>query len=268
MKPALEDVFIGPLASPSFSQGFRWEDSRRRVRVVFAGLTVADSKHVMLLHEFGHLPVFYFPQEDVRMDVLEATEHRTHSPLKGQASYWTVRVGDRKVEHAAWSYPQPLTEGLKIQGYLAFYWDLMDAWFEEEQQVYAHARDPYKRVDILPSSRHVRVVLGGVTIAETHRAQLLLETGLPIRYYIPMQDMRMECLEPTESTSRCPYKGMATYWSARIGEQVFKDIVWSYQESLPECTPIAHFLCLYNERVDAISVDDELMTVPKTIWSE
>jgi len=268
LKPALEDVFIGPLASPSFSQGFRWEDSRRRVRVVFAGVTVADSKHVMLLHEFGRLPVFYFPLEDVRMDLLEATEHRTHSPLKGKASYWTVRAGDLIAEHAAWSYPQPLPEGPKIQGYLAFYWDLMDAWFEEEQQVYAHARDPYKRVDILPSSRHVRVVLGGVTIAETHHPLLLIETGLPTRYYIPMQDMRMECLEPTETTTRCPYKGRASYWSASIGEQVFKDIVWSYQNPLPECTPIAHFLCLYNERVDAISVDDELMAVPTTIWSE
>jgi uncharacterized protein (DUF427 family) len=270
LKPALEDLFIGPLASPSFSQGqgFRWEDSRRRVRVVFAGVTIADSKHVMLLHEFGRLPVFYFPLEDVRMDVLEATDHHTHSPLKGEASYWTVRVGNRSAEHATWSYPQPLPEGPQIQGYLAFYWDLMDAWFEEEQQVYAHARDPYKRVDILPSSRHVRVVLGGVTIAETHRAQLLLETGLPTRYYIPEQDIRMEFLEPTETTTRCPYKGMATYWSASIGEQVFKDIVWSYQEPLPECTPIAHFLYLYNERVDAIYVDDELMPVPTTIWSE
>jgi uncharacterized protein (DUF427 family) len=140
--------------------------------------------------------------------------------------------------------------------------------FCEEQQVYAHARDPYKRVDILPSSRHVRVVLSGVTIADTHHAQLLLETGLPTRYYIPQQDMRMEFLEPTETITYCPYKGKASYWSTSIGEQVFKDIVWSYQEPLPECTPIAHFLCVYNERVDAIYVDDELLPVPTTIWSE
>src|SRR6266700_4620441 len=129
MKRVLEDLSLGQLASPSFSQGFRWEDSRRRVRVVFAGVTVADSKRVMVLHEFGRLPVFYFPLEDVHMDLLEASEHHTHSPLKGEASYWTVRVGDRNAEHAAWSYPQPLPEGPKIQGYLAFYWDLMDAWF-------------------------------------------------------------------------------------------------------------------------------------------
>jgi uncharacterized protein (DUF427 family) len=268
MKPVLEDMFMGPMASPSFSEGFRWEDSRRRVHLVFADTRIADSKRVMLLHEFGRLPVFYFPMEDVRMDLMEATEHHTHSPLKGEASYWTIQVGSRVAKNAAWSYPNPLPEGPKIQGYLAFYWDQMDAWYEEEEQVFAHARDPYKRVDVLPSSRHVRVVLGGVTIADTQHPQILLETGLPIRYYIPEQDVRMELLEPTETTTRCPYKGKATYWSAKIGERVFKDIVWSYREPLPACLPIAKLLCLFNERVEAIYVDDELMPKPKTIWSE
>ena len=114
MKRVLEDLFLGPLASPSFSQGFRWEDSQRRVRVVFAGVTVADSKRVMLLHEYGRLPVFYLPLEDVRMDLLEASEQCTHSPLKGEASYWTLQVGDRMVEHAAWGYPHPLPERSQI----------------------------------------------------------------------------------------------------------------------------------------------------------
>ncbi len=268
MKPVLEDLFIGPGASPSFSQGFRWEDSRRRVRVVFADMTVTDSKHVMLFHEFGRLPVFYFPMEDVRMDLMEATDHHTFSPLKGEAAYWTIRVGDRVAENAVWSYPNPLPVGPQMQGYLAFYWEQMDAWYEEEQQVFAHARDPYSRVDVLPSSRHVRIVLGGLTIADTQRPQLLLETGLPIRYYIPEQDVRMDLLEPTETTTRCPYKGKATYWSAKIGERVFKNIVWSYREPLPACSPIANFLCFFNERVDAIYMDEELLPVPQTIWSE
>lgn len=270
MKPVLEDMFLGPGSTPSISQEmrFRWEDSLRRVRVIFAGLTIADSTHVMRLQEPGRLPVYYFPLEDVQKEVLEPTDHHTHSPLKGEASYWTIRVGDRIEENAAWSYSSPLPSGPPVKGYLAFYWDKMDAWYEEDEQVFAHARDPYKRVDVLPSSRHIRVVLGGKTVADTHRPRLLLETGLPTRYYILEQDVRMELLEATETTTRCPYKGMASYWSARINERFFKDIVWSYREPLPACSPIDGLLCFFNERVDAIYVDDELIPKPKTPWSE
>ncbi len=270
MKRVLEDLFLGPEASPSFSEGvrFRWEDSRRRVRVVFAEVTIAESKRVMRLHEFGRLPVYYFPMEEVRMDLLEVTDHQTCSPLKGAASYWTVRVGKRIAEHAAWSYPDPFPAGPPLKGYLAFYWDQMDAWYEEEELVYVHARDPYYRADILASSRHVRVVLGGVTIAETHHPWLLIETGLPIRYYIPEQDIRMDLLEPTQMTTRCPYKGQACYWSTRIGERVFKDIVWSYRDPLPACSQITGLLSFFNERVDALYVDHELLPVPTTSWSE
>jgi len=264
MKPVLEDLFIGPSASPSFSQGFLWEDSRRRVRVVWASMTVADSTRVMLFHEFGRLPVFYFPMQDARMDLMEATEQHTFSPLKGEAAYWTLRIGDRVAEHAAWSYPNPLPAGPQLQGYLALYWEQMDAWYEEEQQVFAHARDPYKRVDILPGSRHVRIVLGGVIIADTHQPRLLIETGLPTRYYIPQQDVHMELLEATETTTRCPYKGKASYWSARISEKIFKDIVWSYREPLPACSPSP--FCSGRHRVfahDAILRDQlQSLTVP------
>ncbi len=114
----------------------------------------------------------------------------------------------------------------------------------------------------------MRIVLGGLTIVDTRRPQLVLETGMPIRYYIPEQDVQMERLEPTETTTRCAYKGKATYWSATIGERVFKNIVWSYREPLVGCSPIANFLCFFNERVDAIYVDDELIPAPKTQWSK
>lgn len=267
--PALEDIFMGQMASPSFDQElrYRWEDSRRHVHMVFANVTIADSKRVMLMHEYGHLPVFYFPVEDVRMDVLEATNHHTSSPLKGEASYWSIRVGDRVAENAAWSYRNPPPDGPQIQNYMAFYWNSMDAWYEEDERVFAHARDPYKRVDILPSSRHVQVILGGVTIVDTWHPRILIETGLPIRYYIPEEDVRMDLLEATETTTRCPYKGQASYWSARVGDKVFDDIVWSYQDPLPACLPIEKLLSFFNERVDAIYVDDELLPRPKTIWS-
>jgi uncharacterized protein (DUF427 family) len=270
MQPVLEDLFFGPGPMRVLTQEgqFRWEDSQRRVRVIFAGQTIADSKRVMRLQENGRVPVYYFPLSDARQEVLEASDHHTHSPLKGEASYWTIRVGDRVAENAAWSYLSPPPDGPHVKGYVAFYWHLMDAWYEEDEQVYAHARDPYSRVDILPSSRHVRVVLGGQTIAETHHPRLLLETGLPVRYYLPEQDVQMELLEATGTTTRCPYKGQAAYWSARIGTRVFRDIVWSYRDPLPACMPIDGLLCFFNERVDAIYVDDELLPKPITPWSQ
>ena len=269
MQPILEDLYFGPLATPSLSPEtpFRWEDSQRKVRVMFAGLTIADSKRVMRLQEYGRLPVYYFPLSDVRQEVLEVSDHHTHSPLKGEASYWTIRVGERVAEHAAWSYLSPPPDGPHVKGYVAFYWNTMDAWYEEDEQVYAHARDPYVRVDILPSSRHVRVVLGGQTIAETYRPRLVLETGLPVRYYLPAQDVRMEWLQGSSTTTRCPFKGKASYWSARVGERVFRDIVWSYRDPLPACSPIEGLLCFLNEHVDAIYVDDVLLPTPTMPWS-
>ena len=270
MQPILEDLYFGPPATPSLSPElpFRWEDSQRRVRVIFAGLAIVDSKRVMRLQEYGRLPVYYFPLSDVRQEVLEASDHQTHSPLKGKASYWTIRAGDRVAEHAAWSYPSPPPTAPQVKGYVAFYWNTMDAWYEEDEQVFGHARDPYKQVEILPSSRHVRVVAGGQTIAATHHPWLLLETGGPTRYYLPEQDVRMEWLQGSSTTTRCPYKGLASYWSARIGASVFEDIVWSYRDPLPACSPIAGLLCFFNECVDAIYVDDELVPKPITPWSK
>jgi uncharacterized protein (DUF427 family) len=269
MQPVLEDVFFGPGPMRVVNQEgqFRWEDSQRRVRVIFAGQTIADSTRVMRLQEYGRVPVYYFPLDDVRPEVLEASDHHTHSPLKGEASYWRIRVGDRVAEHAAWSYLSPPLGGPHVKGYVAFYWHLMDAWYEEEEQVYAHARDPYVRVEMLYSSRHVRVVLGGQTIAETHCPRLVLETSLPVRYYLPEQDVRMEWLQGSSTTTRCPYKGRAAYWSARVGASVFRDIMWSYRDPLPACSPIAGLLCFLHERVDALYVDDELVPKPITPWS-
>ncbi|MFQ5614639.1 MAG: DUF427 domain-containing protein [Anaerolineae bacterium] len=243
------------------------EPSPRRVRVVFGGETIADSTQVLLLRESGRLPVYYFPQGDVRMDLLEATDHRLHSPHKGDAVYWTVRVGDRVAENVVWGYPDPAPGGPDLRGYVAFEWDKMDAWFEEDEEVYVHPRDPYKRVDALRSSRHVRVVVGGETVADSRRPVLLFETGLPTRYYIPKNDVRMDLLVPSETRSQCPYKGRASYYSVKVGDRVFEDLVWYYPFPIPECPRIENLLCFFNEKVEALYVDGELQPKPQTPWS-
>jgi uncharacterized protein (DUF427 family) len=242
------------------------ERSPRWVRVKFGGETIADSRKALLLMETGQLPVYYFPPEDVRMDLMEATDRHSTCPYKGLASYWTIRVGDRVADNAVWGYLDPLPAHPEIKGYLAFYWNKVDAWFEEEEEIYAHPRDPYHRVDALPSTRHIRVVLGGETIAETNRPHLLFETSLPTRYYVPREDVRMELLTATEKHTRCPYKGEASYWTAKAGGEEYPDIVWSYPDPIPECPSIRGLLAFFNEKVDTY-VDGELQARPRTKWS-
>ena len=242
------------------------EASPRRVRVKFNGEFIADSKRAVLLRETGHLPVYYFPPEDVRQDLLEPTDLHTRCPYKGEASYWTLRVGDAVAENVMWAYLDPLEERADIRGYRALYWGKMDAWYEEDEQIFAHPRDPYHRVDVVDSSRHITVEIGGQTVAESRRPRLLFETGLPTRYYLPVEDVRMDLLEATETTSVCPYKGQASYWRL-AGDPAGRDVAWSYQNPIAECPRIKGLIAFFNERVDALQVDDELQPAPRTAWS-
>jgi uncharacterized protein (DUF427 family) len=176
-------------------------------------------------------------------------------------------IGARTAEHAAWSYPDPPLDRLALRDHVAFEWARMDAWFEEDDEVYVHARDPYKRVDVLHSSRLVQVVVGREVVAETRRPWLLFETGLPTRYYLPKADVRMDWLVPSDTETRCPYKGVASYYSVRIGSTLVRDIAWCYRHPIPECSKIENLVCFFNERVDALYVDGVLQSKPRTRWS-
>jgi uncharacterized protein (DUF427 family) len=243
-----------------------FEDSPRRVRVVFNGETIADSRAMKLLHESNSLPVYYFPIEDVHMDLLEATDHSSTCPVKGDASYWSIKVGNRTAENAVWSYLSPLESAPWLEGYAAFYWDRVDAWFEEDEQIIVHPRDPYHRVDVLESSRKVKISINDEVIVESDRPKILFETGLPPRYYIPESDVRTELLVPSDTTTQCPYKGTASYWSVKTGDEITEDVVWYYPDPLPEVAKIAGHLCLFNERVD-VEVDGESVARPETPFS-
>jgi uncharacterized protein (DUF427 family) len=243
------------------------EPSPRRVRVVFDGETIADSKRALLLRESRRLPVYYFPRADVRIDRLEPVEYRTSCPHKGRASYWTIGGEKKSAENAAWSYNDPLPAAAPIKDHFAFEWNPMDAWFEEKEEIFVHPRDPYKRVDVLQSSRHVRVVVNGVTVADTRRPRLLFETGHPTRYYIPFEDGRGEFLVPSATRSRCPYKGIAAYWSLNAGGKEFEDLAWSYPDPIPECPKIKGLLCFFQEREATLYVDGEELPRLRTKWS-
>jgi uncharacterized protein (DUF427 family) len=242
-------------------------DSPRNVRIVFGSETIADSKRMKLLREDGILPVYYFPKEDVRADLMVPSDRKTRCPYKGEASYWSLKAGSKTADNAVWSYLNPLPEAKALKDHLAFEWNKLDAWYEEDEQILVHPRDPFKRVDTLPGKRHVKIMIDGQTVAETRRPRLLFETNHPVRYYIPQEDVRMDLLVPSATQSRCPYKGPASYWSVKIGDDLFEDMVWGYMEPIPECPKIKGLLCFFHERGADIYVDGEEIPRPKTKWA-
>jgi uncharacterized protein (DUF427 family) len=202
------------------------EESPRWIRAHLGGETVVDSKRAKLVHPADRLPFFVFPEDDVRTDLLGAD-----------------RLNRRD-------------EGLEVR------WDAVDEWLEEEEPLIGHARDPFHRIDVRETSRHVVVRIGDETVAETRRAKALFETGLPTRWYIPQEDVRTELLEESDTDTICAYKGHASYWS--IGDE--DDIVWTYREPLNDAVPVKGMLAFFNERVD-LEVDGVPQERPRTQWS-
>jgi uncharacterized protein (DUF427 family) len=265
MTKPVEDIHMSVIARPQTDRVVWVEPTVKRVRAMFGGRTVVDSRRTLILFEKGHLPVYYFPLEDVDRELLEPSDTHTTCPRKGEASYWSIRAGDRVAEDAVWNYPEPIEECPDISGHVAFYWSKMDSWWEEDDQVFKHARDPYHRVDVLRSSRHVRVEVDGEVLAETDRPLLLVETGLPPRWYIPRADVRLDLLTPTDTESTCPYKGVASYFTARVAGTEYEDLAWTYDTPIPECPKIEQAISFFNERVD-LTVEGESQERPETHW--
>ena len=243
-----------------------WDPVPQRIRAFIGGEPLVDSRKAVLLHETGQLPVYYFPQDDVRMDLLEPTDHTTHCPHKGEASYWTIRVGRREEPNAVWSYREPLEPVSFIAGWMSVYWDLVDEWFAEDAQLHGHPRDPYHRIDVYPTTRHVRILLDGEVLADTRRAIGLFETGLPTRWYVPPEDVRTELLEPSAKKTRCAYKGSASYWNVRVGDRVEEDIVWTYTDPERDAQLVRDMFCFFAEHTD-LELDGEPVPRPQTQWS-
>jgi uncharacterized protein (DUF427 family) len=242
------------------------EPTPKRIRVVVGEETVADSRRAMLLHESGHQPIYYFPPSDVRADRLEPSHRHTRCPLKGEASYYTIRAGERVVDAGAWYYPDPLPQAPPIQDLIAFYWDRMDGWFEEDEEIFGHPRDPYHRVDVRRSDRHVRISLHGELLAESTRASALFESNLPTRWYLPREHV-LASLQPSDTRSYCPYKGQASYHSVVLDDgETAEDLIWTYADPLPDAAPIKDLLCFFNERAD-VELDGELQERPESPWS-
>jgi uncharacterized protein (DUF427 family) len=187
------------------------EPFRRRVRGVKDGQTLIDSERVLLVHRPGRPPTYAFPYDDV------------HGPP---------------------AEPEPDTPG-----YLTVAWDAVDAWFEEAEQVYGHPRNPYHRIDCVRSERRLRVDVGPTTLVDTHDTLVVYETALDPKLYVDPRHVRTDVLEKSPTHTYCPYKGTATYWSYRVGDETVADVAWTYEDPLPESAPLGGFLSFDESRV-------------------
>ncbi len=208
----------------------RIEPSPKWIRGTIGDRTVVDTRNAQLVWEHKYYPLWYFPEADVHDDTL------------------------------------PTSTIEELPGHVKLDWAVADRWFEENEEVFVHPRSPYARIDALPSSRHVVVKLGSEVIADSRNPTILFETGLPARYYLPPDDVRLDLLTPTDTSTGCPYKGVARYWSVAAAGKEHIDIAWGYDDPLPESAPVKGLICFYNERVD-LEIDGQAVAQPESPFS-
>jgi uncharacterized protein (DUF427 family) len=233
----------------------------RRIRGVLGGAVVLDTTRALYLWEKPSYPQYAIPLADV--DAAAVVDEARSEQLAG----WTVGV--RGLRAGTVERPSSVRvfgddAPAELAGAARIEWGALDAWFEEDEEVHVHPRNPYTRVDALRSTRTVRIERDGVVLAESDSPVLVFETGLPTRYYLNPTDVRFDLLEPSETETACPYKGVTSgYWSARVGEHVHRDIAWSYGFPTRELAPIAGLVAFYNERVDVV-LDGVTLERPRT----
>ena len=233
----------------------------RRIRAVLAAETVLDTTRALYVWEFPFFPQYYIPLADVRQDLL-VPEGQVKRSRRGTEDLYAVKAGDEVRPHAARVLGESPVAGLA--GTVRFEWDALDAWYEEDEQVFVHPRSPYVRVDALRSTRAVRIELDGTVLAESPSPVMVFETGLPTRYYLDRSAVNFSSLVPTGTVTACPYKGTTSgYWSVRAGGTIHPDLAWSYDFPTRQLLPIAGMIAFYNEKVDTF-VDGQLLERPRT----
>jgi uncharacterized protein (DUF427 family) len=242
----------------------RVEPVPRRIRATLAGAVVLDTTRALYVWEWPSYPQYYIPVADV--DVAYLVDEQHESRLQhGTAQRYGLRVGDVSRPKAVRVYTDATVDGLT--GTARFEWNALDRWFEEDEEVFVHPRNPYVRVDALRSTRSVRIEVDGVVLAESSSPVMLFETGLPTRYYFNRTEVHFDHLVATDTVTSCPYKGTTSgYWSVRARDIVYPDLAWAYDFPAREVLPIAGMIAFYNETVD-VFVDEACLPRPTTHFS-
>ncbi|MGH2901736.1 MAG: DUF427 domain-containing protein, partial [Solirubrobacteraceae bacterium] len=212
---------------------------------------VLDTVGAQLLHETGIRPVAYIQRGDVDEALMAPSETTSHCPFKGDASYWSLRVGDELRTDAVWAYEEPLEEASWLRGFVALYVDRVDRWLVEDETVDGgRLRDPYHRVDVHVSSRPVTVAAGGEVIARCARPTLVFETSMPVRAYLPRTDVTAGHLRPSDTATTDPYMGAAIWWHVHAAGDTFLDAAHSYELPRAEAMKVAGLVCFSGEGID------------------
>lgn len=239
-----------------------WEPSARWVRGTVGGVTVVDSRHpVLIWQERPPTPFYAFPRADVGAGLLTPATSPPVIRRTGAARWFDLTVGDTRLPLVAWEYDLD-----DLAGHVGFDFGRIEHWYEEEEEIFVHPRDPHGRVDAMPSSRHVQVRIGDDLVADSRRPVVLFETGLPTRYYLPADDVDLTRFARTDDHTRCPYKGEASYWTYTGDADVPRNVLWFYPEPIAAVAAIKDRLCFYNEFVDIV-VDGEPQERPVSPFS-
>jgi len=238
----------------------------KRIRVMANGITLADTADALVLFESDHIPIYYIPLADIRMDLMEPSARVAQSPFKGTARHYSLK-GAPDYHDILWHYAEPIPECPDISGHASFYWHEVDRWFEEDEEVFVHARDPFRRVDTLPTARRVTVEAEGRTVADSGRAVLLFETGLPTRHYLPLQDCDTGLLAPSDQRTLCPYKGEAQYYHLDLPGGRIENAVWYYAAPVHESARIRGLVCFAGEYMDRITLAGREQPRPVTAFA-
>jgi len=222
------------------------EPLRRRMRVRFADRWIADSEDVLLLHEPGRYPVAYFPRTDIESEAMSAEVSRTEHQDFGATTWFAVTIGERSVRRAAWMHVALPEHASVLTGRVAFAWRAMDAFYEEDERIVGHAADPYHRIDIRNTSRHLVVRDGSRVVADTRRPVVLYESGFAPRWYVRREDVDESALVAVDGQTFCPYKGLASYYS--VGDRL--RCAWSYTDAWPEAAAVSNLVSFEPDKID------------------
>ncbi|MEV5016506.1 DUF427 domain-containing protein [Streptomyces sp. NPDC053780] len=221
----------------------------RRVRGLIGGRAVFDTRRALYVWEWPPYPQFGIPLDDLAEGVVLTADGETRTLGAWPARRHSLRFGSEVREAAVWVWDDEAPE--RVRGTVRFAWEALDDWFEEDEPVFVHPRSPYSRVDALRSSSSVRVELNGELLADAPHCVTLFETGLPTRYYLDRAYVDWTRLLPSDTVTRCPYKGTTSgYWSLRSDPGAHPDLLWAYDFPTAQVQRIAGLVAFYGERVD------------------